>query len=132
MQNRSPSRRLPLFLLPLFLLLAGCAGHYARQEALLPVMREAWPPIQAAAVREAAALSDDAGGAAVVDAGKALDAGTEAAVARVDWARVLRLADGDTIRRALTGEIGPGVAASLNERVARFAESVRVFARLPG
>ena len=135
MTNRPPVRRLPLFLFLLltWLVSTSCAGYHARQHAQLPTLQQAWNGAQglkAAALREADAAGDTVGAAAVAIADAAITEGTESAMARVNWQPVDRLVEGDIVRRTLAGAITPGVAASLRERLTRFAESRAVFSRM--
>ena len=115
--------------LALFLIAAACAGTTARTEVLLPAMQQAWPPIHDAIERELAVAPDAAGTAALAGADAALQSGDPIAVASVAWAVLDALHEADATRRVDLGQIGPGVAESLRERLRQFAAARLTFTR---
>jgi L-serine deaminase len=98
----------------------------AREEALIPAMQMAWqhmqPEIEAGiqlqpeAAREALRASRDA-------MSDALESGDRFQVGAQDWAQLSTLAIAGVNAQMTAGEIGPGVAASLLERIANFNEA---------
>lgn len=113
----------------LALFLAACAGATARTEVLLPAMRQAWPPIRVAIERELVVAPDSTGSAALAGADAALQSGDPIAVAAVAWPVLDAMAQSDTTRRVDLGQIGPGVADSLRERLRQFASARATFTR---
>lgn len=117
-----------LGLLAVFLA-SACAGSAARSEALLPAMRQAWQGIRECVVRELAAAPDANGAAALVGADTALRLDDPVGLAAVDWRILDELASSDVARRLAAGQISQGVAESLAERLARFAEARATYTR---
>lgn len=105
------------------ILAAACAGTAARANVLLPAMRAAWPSIKQQAEQQA--LPAQVPIVEAMDA--AIQIGTEAALAGADWPTVRSLAFARIQARAAAGEIGAGVAASLNERVTQFGRGIEAF-----
>ena len=116
-------KRFPSLALLALLAASACAGVAARDEALLPAMRLAWPPIAELVERGTANRIDGAQVpvlAAAREMTAALDSGDRERVAAVDWP-ILRFAAAEGIKRRIeAGEIGPGVAESLAERILQF------------
>lgn len=104
-------------------LASACAGGVARERVLLPAMRSAWPSIRLQA--EHIATPVEAITVAAMD--QAMQIGTEMALASADWQAVKSLAVARIYERTAAGEIGPGVAASLSERVNQFDRAFRAF-----
>lgn len=100
---------------------AACAGVRARSESLRP-MALAWPPIAAAAERGAEASQREHVAEVIAQIRAALDALDRDALRGVDWPAVRAAAAADINRRLQAGEIGPGVADSLTERIRLFDE----------
>lgn len=115
--------------LALALLAAACAGGAARDRALPMPMAGAFTGVAADIERGAAAdssLNDAARAevaADVVRVREALAAGNRAALLGINWGRLEQLARDGVTARAVAGEIGPGVAASLLERIRLFSEA---------
>jgi hypothetical protein len=102
----------------LFFVLAACAGATARTEALLPAMREAWPPIREGAAREIVASGQVEAGPSLAAADEAITTGDPVKVAAAPWAVVDSLAAADIDRREPA--LGPNSATSLRERLRQF------------
>jgi hypothetical protein len=105
-----------------YLALLACAGVAARQHTLLPAMKSAWPGVAADVERGAALAAVDV----VAEVGSvtiALESGHRGHLLVVDWPRLRQLALDGINARAIAGEIGPGVASSLRERLRLFDEA---------
>jgi len=111
------------------LLICACAGVRARESVLLPAMRAAWEGISAdvgAGIVDLAASGTPASTEslrAAADVARALQAGDVAQVAAARWDIVEPIAQRGIDARLAKHEIGPGVAASLRERVRKFTEA---------
>lgn len=115
------------------LLLASCSGLTARQEALLPAMRLAWPGVSADIDR---GVSDGvttgrltAEQASALLAARdaftaALDSGDTMALASISWVPLQAEAVAGIMARVTLGEASTGVAQSLTERLRNFSESL--------
>jgi len=126
--------RLFAMLMPLILL--ACAGTAARNETLLPAIRNAWPGVQAdatAGVHAAVTTAEITAEAAVAahksfaDAGVALEVGDVVAIASVPWVSITGFAERGITARVMSREVGPGVASSLRERLAQFRAALSKF-----
>lgn len=116
--------------------LVSCSGLSARQEALLPALRLAWPSVEAdvrtgieesvLALRLVPPAAEDQR-ASVSRLADALAAGNPAAVASVAWAPLAESAEFGITRRIARNEISTGVAGSLRERLRNFGEGLTVF-----
>lgn len=106
----------------------ACAGVAARDEALLPAMRLAWPGISMDIEQGIEAASPPPESVAYIRAEtlrmtEALADGNRAAVFAADWPNLRLVAEAGIDDREARGLIGPGVAASLRERVAVFSDA---------
>jgi hypothetical protein len=115
--------------LALFLIAAACAGTTARTEVMLPAMRQAWAGIRPAVERYVSTVDDIAQRDALTAADAALQSGDPVAIAGVPWQLLDDAHEADVVRRVAASEIGPGVADSLRERLAKFVESRATFTR---
>lgn len=113
-----------------FFLLLSCAGQAARQNVLLPSMREAWSAIRVRVLAEAA-LQDDSlvVQQEVEKADAALLLGDPSKLLAVNWPLIYNTSEGDIVRRLEAGRIGPGAAASLREEVRLFELSKGKYTR---
>lgn len=118
------------------LVLSACAGTAARNETLLPAIRNAWTGVQADstsgihAALTAAEITAEAAIAAhksIADAGTALEVGDVIAVASVPWTSITGFAERGITARVMSREIGPGVASSLRERLRQFRDGLAKF-----
>lgn len=118
------------------LALGACTGLSARQEALLPALRLAWPGVETD-VRsgiEESALSNrlpppaiEVQRSALARLGQALAAGDPPTLATVDWTALSDSANHGLNQRVARGEISLGVSGSLRERLRNFGEGLSVF-----
>ena len=108
-------------------LIAACAGTTARTEALLPAMRQAWVGIRPAVERHITSIDDLTYNQALAAADAALASGEPVSFASVAWQLIDESHEADVARRVKAGEIGPGVAESLRERLAQFADARATF-----
>ena len=109
------------------LLIAACAGTTARTEVLLPAMRQAWVGIRPAVDRHITSIDDLAHNQALMAADSALQTGEPVSFAGVAWQLIDESHEADVARRLASGEIGPGVAESLRERLTQFANARDTF-----
>lgn len=119
-------RSLPLIAL---LLVSSCTGITARNEALLPAMNLVWvrvlPQVEAGIAISEVDASIKASYQGQADAmTQALASGKRQDLISIDWYLLRSLAEGHIRKRISDGEIGPGVAASLVERLDRFQEAL--------
>ena len=131
-------RRLRLLALSSLFLLAGCAGlagDSARERALLPALRSAWPGVAADVQRgvndglddgDLTAAASDALVASGDHLGASLSSTLEEAktVTGAEWPVLHPWAARGVIDRVDDGEVGPGVAVSLNERILQFDAAI--------
>ena len=113
-------------LLALFAL-AACSGITARNEVMLPSMRDLWVDVRTWAQRGGAADPEVAPAIARMDAG--LESGDRTAIAAAGWPVLQGAALADIAARvaAPAGDslkIGPTVAETLRESVRRFDSHV--------
>lgn len=109
------------------LLLASCAGLKAREHVLVPAMAMAWVGIAADVEAGLPAISPPEGVKVrgLVQAMEVALASENAdAVLAVDWLPLRACAELGISLRLEGGAIGPGVAASLRERLAVFTEAL--------
>jgi len=114
------------------MLVSACAGTIARDNTLLPALRLAWPEVKAGAERFADGPPENLPAiTAIADADRALvdSEVPETAMANVDWDLVIQMAREDILERVGKQEIGPGVGASLDERLIRFEQAVNKYLR---
>lgn len=111
------------------LAVVACAGIHAREQTLIPAMQLAWKGIQVDVVVGIENLEDEPAKqilrtevAAMTDA---LSSGDRERVISVDWPMLSGTALVGIRLRVNAGEIGPGVAESLRERIRVFDESWR-------
>ena len=100
---------------------SSCAGAAARANVLLPAMQADWQSIRVAVDRQVATVDDLAQRQAVVAADAAMATGDPVAIAAVPWPLLDDAHEADVVRRIAAGEISPGVADSLRERLRQFA-----------
>jgi hypothetical protein len=114
---------------------AGSAGNAARERALLPALRSAWPGVEADVQRgvndglDDGDLTGSASDALMASADrleKSLSATIEEAksVTGKEWPALHPWAARGVMDRVDDGEIGAGVAASLNERIVQFDAAI--------
>jgi len=109
------------------LLIAACAGTTARTEVLLPAMQQAWAGIRPAVARYIATIDDQVHNAALAAADASMQSGNPVDVAGVSWQLLDDAHESDVAKRLAAGEIGPGVADSLRERLTQFADARATF-----
>jgi len=121
----------------------GAAGHQARELVTVPSIVQAWPGVEADVLRgvndavEDGDLTLQAGNAEVArtqewDEAMALrDRDFIVVLRAADWARFEALAGRGIQDRLEDGEVGPGVAASLAERVEQFDRALAALAGEP-
>ena len=114
--------------LALLVITAACTGVAARNEALIPAMEVAWVNIQED-VRAGAAVEGVDVEPTIFAMTEALASGDRYQVLAVDWASMRTLAITGITSQVTNGEIGPGVAASLIERITNFDDAYQVLAR---
>lgn len=107
------------WILVLVLVLASCAGSAARVESLLPALRLAWPYI----VRN---VEGSMPSERVADLARRMGRALESGDVVDGWEVLERAALLGIDVRLARGEIGPGVAESLRERVRMFGVAYRV------
>ena len=98
-------------------LAAACAVAKTADSVLLPAVREAWADVRTEAARGGAAEGT------ILAFDRSLGMG-DYVVLPTMWTRVAPAVLEDIQRRTNTGEIGPGVADSLRERVRMFGASL--------
>jgi len=112
---------------------SSCISARTQQATLLPAARAAWPGVEADFIRGvessvAAARLSAAAGEALRDAGRefesALESSNMAALRVAPWPTIERYAEAGIEDRLSVGEIGPGVMASLLERLSNFARTI--------
>lgn len=116
-------------LLPFLGTCSSCAGAAARERTLLPAMQTAWQSIRVAVERQVGTMDDLTQKAALAAADAALQTGDVVAVASVPWQLLEDAHEADVVRRIAAGEIGPGVAGSLSERLAQFRAARTTYLR---
>lgn len=110
--------------------LLGCAGTAARQNVEVPALVLASAGVEDDARRGIAALPQDQQPAASVSADgffgavRSKDRKQISAVAVPSWPQVKTWAQAGIADKQAKGEIGPGVAGSLTERLARFESAL--------
>ena len=108
----------------------GCAGDRARSDVLGPAIVAVGSGIEADALRGVAFASDpDAAAVPVARFFGAIRSGDrgEVRAAWADWAHVKLYAEVGVNRRVDSGEIGPGVAESLLERLAQYENALLAY-----
>jgi hypothetical protein len=118
-------------LLLLFGTCSSCAGTAARDNVLLPAMQNDWQSIRTAVDRQVSTVDDLAQRQALAAADAALQTGNPAAIAAVPWQLLDDAHEADVVRRIAAGEISPGVADSLRERLRQFAIARQTMTRTP-
>lgn len=111
--------------LAITLLAFSCAGTKARENVLLPALRAAWVGVQEDALRN----PDQSESAAIAQMSAALQNGDAVAVAVVNVQLIVTAAMRGIDLRISQGEISPGVAISLKERVSNFSEAIETYVR---
>lgn len=111
----------------LALVLSYCAGMKARENVLVPAMKMAWVGISSDIDASISLLTVDA--ASIVRSKQklmadVLDAGDIPRILMLDWRILHGAALIGIILRLKRGEIGPGVAASLRERLRMFTRAL--------
>lgn len=118
------------------LVLAACSGLSARQEALLPAMRLAWPGVETdvrnglyeAALDQSLESFDSAMKRLELDRlGEGLAEGNPAVIGSVAWSPLEEIGNFGLTQRVSRNEISAGVADSLRERLRNFGEGLTVF-----
>lgn len=108
-----------LMTMAVVLVMTACAGTKAREEALMPAMELAWqgilPDVERVATGE---VLEQAAALTVV-----LEERDIHGLAAIDVPLLIVWADRGISERLEAGEIGPGVAASLRERLSKFTEA---------
>ena len=105
----------------------ACAGLKAREHVLVPAMKMAWVGISSDIDVGLSLLTVDAATFVRVKQKRmaaALDAGDIPGVLMVDWSILRSTAEIGITLRLKRGEIGPGVAGSLHERIAVFTRAL--------
>jgi hypothetical protein len=116
-------RRLGLALAGGGLLAAACLGTAARETATLPALQNAWQSLREQCAREVVASGEVAAAGDIMAADDALASGDATRIAAVNWTRLEALAEGDVTRRAAAGDLSPGAAGLLSQRVSLFREA---------
>lgn len=98
-------------------LAAACAAARTADSVLLPAVREAWADVRTEAARGGAAEGT------ILAFDRALGT-SDYVVLPAMWVRIAPAALEDIQRRTNAGEVGPGVADSLRERVRMFGVSL--------
>lgn len=115
------------------MLAVGCSfGQKARDQALLPALLLASDGVQEDALAGVDALppGDQASPAAQIETFfAALREEPPAEMARLLWPAIATLAESGIQARLDSGTIGPHVAASFRERLARFGEGISTYFR---
>ena len=110
------------------LLLVACAGLKARRHVLVPAMNMAWAGISSDIDVGISGLTVDAASGVRVQQQRmaaALTAGDITGILLVDWPALRKIAhQGIDLRRWKHGQIGPGVAESLRERLRMFTRAL--------
>jgi len=115
------------------LLAMGCAGNKARDEAGFRALKVAWPAVKAEVdygvnLMEANGLPPSEvaiARQAVVEFSGAVERGDRGAILVAAWLTLQGTAEYGIRARAASGEIGPGVADSLLERLNQFGLLIR-------
>lgn len=119
--TRTPIPSIVLMLLGAVSCLVGsCMGHLSRQHAVPAALREMWPPIRAAAVREAEAAPLPAAIEHVHHADQALAAADPSLLLLVQWEPIESAAAACIERRLAAGELGPAGAGLQRDHLAEF------------
>lgn len=106
-------------------LAVNCTASVVEQETLLPAMRAAWPAVREDVEVAIETLPERDVRRSQLDAmGAALDAGDRATLASAPWAELEQLAGVGIRTRVTRAEIGPGVAASFEERLRNFSAAL--------
>ena len=108
-------------------LLTSCAGIAAREHVLVPAMKMAWVGISSDIDVGISGLTVDAASAVRVQQqwmAAALATSDIPRILMVDWVRLRSVAAFGILRRLKRGEIGPGVAGSLHERLRMFTRAL--------
>lgn len=105
----------------------ACAGLKARENVLLPTMRQTWPSIKLLAQRGAGEFAEAPRVLLVLEIAEMsdlmeapIDSNTITKLRQVDWPLLRVAADLGVSARETAAEIGPGVAVSLRERIVQF------------
>lgn len=102
----------------ILVLLTSCLATKVENATMIPAMQSAWTGIRADIMKSEAPPTDVI---ALMDA--AIRDGDRVALSFIDWT-ILKAAAVEGIKaRVAAGEIGPGVALSLHERLIRFTIS---------
>jgi hypothetical protein len=109
------------------LLLAGCAGLKAREHVLLPAMKMAWAGITNDVDAGLTELTVDEAARVRAEQSRMtlfLDASDVDGILMVDWRLLRETAEKGILKRLRLGEVGPGVAKSLHERLVMFTRAL--------
>ena len=131
-------KRLKWLALSCLLLASGCAGssgNAARERALLPALRSAWPGVEADVQRgvndglDDGDLKGEAANALVassdrLEASLSTNLDDARTVTSIEWPLIHPYALRGVLDRVDDGDIGAGVAASLNERITQFDAAI--------
>lgn len=103
----------------LMALAAACAGITARDEALLPTLRDAWPHVSAEVALGAASAPPEQRTAITAQqeaADQAFAAADKVRIRSVQWPVLQSAAAAGVAGEVASGRVSPGVAESLTER----------------
>lgn len=131
-------RRMKWLALSCLLLASGCAGssgNAARERALLPALRSAWPGVEADVQRgvndglDDGDLQGEAASALIASADRleeslSTNLDDARAATTIEWPLIHPYALRGVLDRVDDGDIGAGVAASLNERITQFDAAI--------
>lgn len=124
---------LPLAAIAIAAALGGCAfGQKSRDQTLLPALRLAAGGVEHDARSGIGTLPAETQGAATVEVDRffaAIRLDPPGEEAQLLWPAVAALAESGIQSRLESGTIGPHVAGSLRERLARFGEGISTYFR---
>ncbi len=108
-------------LLIMCLLLTSCLAARVEDKTLLPAVQSAWPGVRADIEMDPAEAVSDAD---LAFATAAIVAGDRTGIRAIAWAPMDASASAGIAFRVSSGEIGAGVAQSLNERLIQFRSAI--------
>lgn len=110
-------------------ILASCSGQAARDDALWPAARSAWPAVRVSVERGHETPPDAGTVSATEQIDDAVASGDRLLLRGVAWELVEAAAERGVARRIDAGEVSVGVATSLRERNRVFFRAIEVLSR---